>query len=98
MRDTSLLSSVAIPQASAAQIQDDGLYDLDFVRSVFGGNRPLDAATVYRGIAAGRFPRPVRPSPNSNRWVGRELKAAKEELIAAPRSPRPSPNRGSAAK
>lgn len=79
------------PALNVAHIEDDGLYDLSFVCAYFGGNRPLHTATIYRGIAAGRYPQPVRPSPNVNRWVGRELKAAKAAIIATPREPLISP-------
>src|SRR5262249_44962113 len=73
------------------EIVDDGLYDLGFVCAYFGGNKPLHPATIYRGIDDGRYPRPVRPSPNVNRWVGKELLAAKQAIIDAPRRPLPSP-------
>ncbi len=72
-------------------VEDEGLYDLDFVRAFFGGSKPLHAATIYRGIADGRYPRPVRPSPNINRWIGRELKKAKQAILDAPREPLRSP-------
>jgi hypothetical protein len=74
-----------------SEIEDDGLYDIAFVCAFFGGNKPLHPATIYRGIADGRYPRPARPSPNVNRWVGRELKAAKRSILDAPREPLPSP-------
>jgi predicted DNA-binding transcriptional regulator AlpA len=92
-----LLSSTAAPvlgeedNAATAHVDDDGFYDIEFVCAFFGGNRPLHPATIYRGIAAGRYPRPVRPSPNVNRWIGRELRAAKEAILAEPRAPLISP-------
>jgi hypothetical protein len=55
---------------SVRQIEDDGFYDLEVVRRFFGGTKPLNSATIYRGIAEGRYPRPVRVSPNANRWLG----------------------------
>jgi predicted DNA-binding transcriptional regulator AlpA len=87
-RDDLTVSTCAI---DAVHVDDDGLYDIGFVCAFFGGNRPLNPATVYRGIAANRYPRPVRPSPNANRWIGRELKAAKDAILAAPRVPLTSP-------
>jgi predicted DNA-binding transcriptional regulator AlpA len=72
-------------------VEDNGFYDIDFVCKYFGGSRPLHPATIYRGIAQGRYPRPVRPSPNINRWIGRELKAARQAILDAPRRPLPSP-------
>jgi predicted DNA-binding transcriptional regulator AlpA len=82
--------AAAVPGV-AAQVDDDGFYDIAFVCAFFGGSRPLHPATIYRGIAVERYPRPVRPSPNINRWVGRELKAAKKAILDAPRGPLPSP-------
>jgi predicted DNA-binding transcriptional regulator AlpA len=76
---------------AAITVEDDGFYDIAFVCAYFGGSRPLNAATIYRGIAAGRYPRPVRPSPNTNRWLGRELKESKQAIIDAPREPLVSP-------
>src|SRR5580698_11224229 len=77
--------------AASLQIEDDGLYDVDFLCAFFGGSKPLHPATIYRGIAAGRFPRPVKPSPNVNRWIGRELKASKRKIFDQKREPLPSP-------
>jgi predicted DNA-binding transcriptional regulator AlpA len=88
--ETAATPSVRLPRGNA-QVEDDGLYDIAFVCAFFGGSRPLHPATIYRGIADGRYPRPTRPSPNINRWVGRELKAAKQAIIDAPREPLPSP-------
>ena len=76
---------------ATAPVEDDGLYDLNFVRGFFGGTRPLHVATIYRGMNEGRYPRPVRTSPNANRWVGRELKAAMRAIIDTPRRPLRSP-------
>jgi len=84
-------SSEAQDRGTPAQVEDDGLYDIEFVCCFFGGNKPLHPATIYRGINAGRYPRPVRPSPNVNRWVGRELRAAKEAILTEPRAPLISP-------
>jgi predicted DNA-binding transcriptional regulator AlpA len=79
-------SEDAIEQArSTTVVEDDGLYDIEFVCAVFGGSKPLHPATIYRGIEQGRYPRPVKPSPNVNRWIGSELKAAKSEILEAPR-------------
>jgi hypothetical protein len=79
------------PSVTLPTVEDDGLYDLGFVCAWFGGNKPLHVATIYRGMNEGRFPRPVRPSPNVNRWIGRELKAAKQAIVEAPRHPLRSP-------
>ena len=74
-------------QTTHSAIDDEGLYDMAFVCRFFGGSKPLHPATIYRGIAEGRYPRPVHPSPNTNRWVGRPLKQAKQAILDAPREP-----------
>jgi predicted DNA-binding transcriptional regulator AlpA len=84
-------TDITVEQLSAVHVEDDGLYDLEFVRAFFGGSKPVHATTIYRGIAAGRYPRPVRPSPNINRWIGKELKGAKQAILGAPRKPLRSP-------
>jgi len=92
MTKTALMETVSatlIPGCTS--VEDEGFYDLSFVCGFFGGNKPLNPATIYRGIAAGRYPRPVRPSPNVNRWIGRELKAARQAIIDEVRMPLPSP-------
>jgi len=88
--DTPAVSDASIG-ALVAQIDDDGLYDLDAVCRYFGGTKPLHPATIYRGIEAGRYPRPVRVSTNTNRWLGRELKVCRQALVDGPREPLRSP-------
>lgn len=77
---------------SDQQIDDDDLFDLDFVCAFFGGTRnPLHPSTVYRAVNDGRISRPFKPTPNVNRWTGKQLKADKQRLIGAERKPLPSP-------
>jgi hypothetical protein len=56
----------------------------------FGGDRPIHYSTLYRGIAKGRYPRPVAVGPNTKRWRRSECVAALEALIAA-RDTNPDP-------
>src|SRR5271157_1316523 len=35
----------------------------------FGGSRPIDPSTLYRGIRAGRYPAPIHIGPNASRWL-----------------------------
>jgi predicted DNA-binding transcriptional regulator AlpA len=67
--------------------------DRGAVCGFFGGNRPINPATLYRGIAAGRFPKPIRVAPNTSRWLKSECEAAREALIAA-RDSETEPGRG----
>jgi predicted DNA-binding transcriptional regulator AlpA len=63
------------------QIETD--WDRRTVCKFFGGTKPLNSATLYRGIKAGRYPKPYHPSPGLSRWVPSECRAAREALIAA---------------
>ena len=39
----------------------------------FGGTRPINASTLYRGIRKlGRYPKPVKVGPGSSRWLRSE--------------------------
>ena len=46
----------------------------------FGGTKPLNASTLYRGIRKGRFPQPVRVG-GSSRWLRRECEAALQVMV-----------------
>jgi hypothetical protein len=52
-----------------------------FVLKFFGGDKPINSATLYRGIKEGKFPRPVKIGPKTSRWLHGECKAAKQKLI-----------------
>jgi hypothetical protein len=43
-------------------MHDDELWDLDEVCVYHGGLRPLDPSTVWKGIKAGRFSKPIYPT------------------------------------
>jgi predicted DNA-binding transcriptional regulator AlpA len=43
----------------------------------FGGNeKPIARNTLYRGVAEGRFPRPIKIGPKTTRWRRSECEAA----------------------
>jgi predicted DNA-binding transcriptional regulator AlpA len=48
----------------------------------FGGTRPINAATLYRGIAKGRYPKPVKVGPGSSRWLRDECETALQAMVA----------------
>ena len=52
------------------------LLDRREVCRFFGGTKPLDPATLYRGIRKGRYPAPVKVGPGSSRWLRGECEAA----------------------
>jgi predicted DNA-binding transcriptional regulator AlpA len=47
----------------------------------FGGTKPIDVATLYRGIRRGRYPRPVKVGPGSSRWLRSECEAALRVMV-----------------
>jgi predicted DNA-binding transcriptional regulator AlpA len=47
----------------------------------FGGTKPIDVATLYRGIRRGRYPRPVKVGPGSSRWLRSECEAALQAMV-----------------
>jgi predicted DNA-binding transcriptional regulator AlpA len=59
----------------------DELLDLRAACRFFGGSRPINPATLYRGIRVGRFPRPVKIGPGASRWLRAECEAALQAAI-----------------
>jgi predicted DNA-binding transcriptional regulator AlpA len=47
----------------------------------FGGSRPIDPATLYRGIRQGRFPKPVKVGPGTSRWLRAECEAVLQAMV-----------------
>jgi predicted DNA-binding transcriptional regulator AlpA len=62
---------------------NDQMWTLSATCAFFGGDKPIHPATLYRGIAAGRYPKPVRIGPNTARWLSSECHFARQALIAA---------------
>ncbi len=52
-------------------------------RLIGGDESPIDKSTLYRGIAAGRYPAGFRVAPNVVRWSRSKLEAAIKKLEAA---------------
>jgi predicted DNA-binding transcriptional regulator AlpA len=57
------------------------LLDKAEVCRLFGGSKPINASTLYRGIRVGRYPKPVRVGPNSSRWLLSECQAALRSMV-----------------
>ena len=56
------------------------LLDRREVYRFFGGNKPLDPATLYRGIRQGRYPQPVKVG-GSSRWLRTECEQALAQMV-----------------
>jgi predicted DNA-binding transcriptional regulator AlpA len=67
---------------AAVALREDELLDLKTVCRLFGGTRPINPATLYRGVRAGRYPAPIKVGPNMSRWVADECRAALAAMIA----------------
>ena len=48
----------------------------------FGGSKPLNPATLSRGIRQGRFPKPVKVGPGTSRWLRVECEAVLAAMVA----------------
>jgi predicted DNA-binding transcriptional regulator AlpA len=57
------------------------LLDRREVCRFFGGTKPIDASTLYRGIREGRYPSPVKVGPGSSRWLHSECEAALQVMV-----------------
>jgi len=57
------------------------LMDRTAVCYFFGGSKPINPATLYRWIRAGRAPRPVKVGPGASRWLKAECEAALQAMV-----------------
>jgi predicted DNA-binding transcriptional regulator AlpA len=65
-------------------IKDDDLVSLDIACEVIGGKQsPIAPSTLYRGIRLGKFPKPLKIGPGTNRWRLSELKAVLDKAADA---------------
>jgi predicted DNA-binding transcriptional regulator AlpA len=64
---------------------EDGVELLDAKEAcrILGGSRPINHSTLYRGIADGRFPAPIKLGRGTSRWVRAELLLAIHKRMAA---------------
>jgi predicted DNA-binding transcriptional regulator AlpA len=56
------------------------LLDRNAVCAFFGGTRPINPATLYRGVRQGRYPKPVKVGPGSSRWLRSECEAVLAQM------------------
>lgn len=64
------------------------LLDRREVCRFFGGTRPIDPATLYRGIRKGRYPAPIKVGPGSSRWLREECEEALQSMVTERRAVR----------
>ena len=63
--------------------EDDELMPIEEVCEFLGGKgKPIDRATVYRGVAKGIYHPPVHPSPGISRWVRRWLVKDRARIVS----------------
>jgi predicted DNA-binding transcriptional regulator AlpA len=62
-------------------MESSQLLDRDAACRFFGGTRPIHAATLYRGVRQGRYPKPVHVGPGSSRWLREECEAALQAMV-----------------
>jgi predicted DNA-binding transcriptional regulator AlpA len=56
------------------------LLDRGEVCRFFGGTKPINAATLYRGVRQGRYPKPVKVG-GSSRWLRSECEAVLRAMV-----------------
>jgi predicted DNA-binding transcriptional regulator AlpA len=61
--------------------ETDQLMDGKATCAFLGGTKPIDRATLWRGVKSGRYPPPVKIGPNSCRWLRSECQVAVQRLI-----------------
>jgi predicted DNA-binding transcriptional regulator AlpA len=68
-----------LQQREAVPLRETELLNIEAVCAFFGG---LDPSTIYRGAAAGRYPRPIKVGANTSRWLRSECEAALAAMMA----------------
>ena len=62
---------------------NDYLLDARAACQLIGGSRPINPATLWRGVKSGIYHKPIKVSPNANRWKRSEILEAIESRAAA---------------
>jgi predicted DNA-binding transcriptional regulator AlpA len=60
------------------------LLDRQAACAFFGGTKPINVATLYRGIRRGQYPKPIKVG-GSSRWLRAECEAALRVMAEARR-------------
>lgn len=64
-------------------MQEPDLLDAKATCKLIGGSRPINPATLWRGVKAGIYPQPIKITPNANRWRRSEIIDAIEQRAKA---------------
>jgi predicted DNA-binding transcriptional regulator AlpA len=75
---------------NATEGETPEFWDKPAVLQFFGGVRPLHTSTLYRGMHDGTYPRPVKVSRNSVRWLASECREAAQRMISERDEPKPT--------
>ena len=63
-------------------MDDEEHLDEEAACKFIGGTRPINPATLWRGVKAGRYSKPIKISAQAVRWRRRELAADIERMAA----------------
>lgn len=64
-------------------LNDDELVDERTICRIIGGSiAPIHRSTLWRGIKAGRYPKPLKMGPATNRWRAGDGRAVKARAAA----------------
>jgi hypothetical protein len=75
----------ALARGATINIVDAEMMTVSATCAFFGGDKPINPSTLYRGIRAGRYPPPVKLGGKISRW--RRSKCAEcRDLLAAQRA------------
>lgn len=67
----------------STRLSDDDLVDEASACRILGGSHtPIHRSTLWRGITAGRYPKPLKVSATINRWRVGELRRLLEQFAA----------------
>jgi predicted DNA-binding transcriptional regulator AlpA len=63
-------------------MQDDELLDEAATCKFFGGTKPINPATLWRGVKKGRYSKPIKISDQAVRWRRSDLQADIARMVA----------------
>lgn len=73
----------SIAQPIPTDLPDDDLVDeMTACRVIGGSSTPIHRSTLWRGITAGRYPKPLKISASTNRWRVGELRMVLAQFAA----------------